>query len=136
MIALCPSCWRVVPVAADRCPTCRADLRGLDEREYGQKLVGALDHPDRETVMRVAAILTARQDESASPSLIAALKRYWSEPYVAAAIVQALGQLPGSAARNAVQEALGHESVIVRAKAELALHEYGGSRLPGTVGKP
>ena len=121
MIAVCPACWQLVPPAAECCPASGAGFKTLREREYVEKLTGALGHPDRETVMRVAGILGARREERALPALIAALRRYWSEPYVAAAIVRALGRLPQTAARTAVREALGHESLIVCAKTALAL---------------
>jgi HEAT repeat protein len=112
-----------VPRAADRCPRCGADFRALHERDCTEKLIGALNHPDRETVMGVAGILGARDDERATPALVDALRRLWRDPYVAAAIVEALGHLSAPTARQAVHDALDHESVIVRAKAALVLQE-------------
>ena len=128
MIALCPTCWQVAPPAAECCPACGADFAALQEREYTEKLIGALDRPDRKTMIRVARILGARGDERTVSSLVRALRRYSSEPYVAAAIIESLGRLPGAAARTAVRDGLGHESVIVREKATLALALVAASR--------
>jgi HEAT repeat protein len=95
----------------------------LDRRSYTQKLIGALDHPDRETVMRASKVLGDRGDREAAGALAAALRRYWREPYVAAAIVRALAHLDDDAARAAVREALGHESFIVRKEAAIAFQQ-------------
>lgn len=121
MISLCPSCWHAVEPSADCCQHCGADLATLDRRSYTQKLIAALQHPDAETVMRVAKVLGDRADAGARDALTSALRRYWHEPYVAAAIVRALGHIGDVQAREAVKEALGHESFIVRKEAAVAL---------------
>ena len=121
MIAVCPMCWRTVAADARVCGACGADLDVLDERTYHEKLVGALAHPDRETVMRVAGVLAARRDRAAIPALAAALSRYHAEPHVVVAIVRALGRFDDPRARDAIAGALGHESFMVRSEAALAL---------------
>ncbi len=129
MIALCASCWRAVDPSASRCRHCGADLAALDRRSYTDKLIGALQHPDAETVMRVAKVLGDRGDPRAMDPLRSALRRYWHEPYLAAAIVRALGRFQHVQAREAIEDALGHDSFIVRKEAAIALqHEAGASR--------
>jgi hypothetical protein len=121
MITLCPSCWRTIDLDPRTCPHCGANISALDNRTYTEKLIAALQHPDAQTVARVAAILAKTAPESAVAPLVAALRRYWYEPYLAAAIVDALGVLDSADAHALVTEALGHESLIVRAAAAKAL---------------
>ena len=123
MIVLCPSCWATVTLRAPRCAQCGEDLEVLDQRHYAEKLQRALDHPDRETVMRVANVLADRSEPESAGALVRALRSHWQEPYVAAAIVSALGHLDANSAWDAVHEALGHESFIVRKAAALALQQ-------------
>ncbi|HVC19231.1 MAG TPA: HEAT repeat domain-containing protein [Vicinamibacterales bacterium] len=120
MIALCPACWREVPPHVTSCPHCGADLSSLDARDYTAKLINALSHPDDETVIRAAGILGTRDEPGAVQALLAALDRRWPSPYVAAALVRALGERDGPEAAAAIERALGHESFIVRAEAARA----------------
>jgi len=121
MISLCPSCWRPLSHGAATCPSCGADVPSLDRQSYTDKLIRALGHPDAQTVARVATILATTAPGDAYVPLESSLWHYWREPYLAAAIVEALGLLDSSAARTVINEALGHESVIVRAAAAKAL---------------
>ncbi len=121
MIAVCPMCWRTVAADARVCAECGADLDALDQRTYHEKLVGALAHPDRETVMRVAGVLAARRDPSAIPALARALSRYDAEPHLVVALVHALARFDDPRARKAIEGALGHKSFMVRSEATLAL---------------
>jgi len=121
MISLCPSCWHAVEPLASRCQHCDADLVTLDQRTYTEQLIAALQHPDAETVMRAANMLADRCDRGAVCALTAALRRHWHDPRLAAAIVRALARFDDVQAREAVEEALGHESFIVRKEAAVAL---------------
>ena len=60
MTALYPACWCFVAADASRCPHCGADISLLHERDFREKLLGALSHPDRDTVIRAAVALAAR----------------------------------------------------------------------------
>lgn len=121
MIALCPSCWQPLAFGALACPSCGADVPSLDGQSYTNKLIRALGHSDPQTVARVARILATTAPGDAYVPLESSLWHYWREPYLAAAIIEALGLLESSAARTVINEALGHESVIVRAAAAKAL---------------
>jgi HEAT repeat protein len=117
MMWVCPVCWQIFSSDQAHCPACGADLTALDQRSYTEKLIRALEHPDPETAMRAADVLARRGNaDDTIPILTRALRRRWHEPYVAAAIVRALGRFP-FASHDALIEALGHESVIVRAAA-------------------
>ena len=121
MIVLCPSCWRTVEVGASACPHCGADMEAMDQRTYADKLIAALQHPDAQTVARASVILAKTEPAQALVPLSAALRRFWREPYLAAAMVEALSLLDGVEARALVTDALGHHSLIVRAAAAKAL---------------
>lgn len=92
----------------------------LDQRSYTDKLIGALQHPEAQTVARAATILAKTAPTEAFRRLESALRRCWREPYLAAAIVEALGLLDSATAHALLTEALGHESLIVRAAAATA----------------
>jgi uncharacterized OB-fold protein len=125
MLALCPSCWRTVAPGSARCPACGADLQRLDERAFREKLLGAVSHPDRGTVVRSVRILAARGDAEASLALERALRRFENEPLVIAELIEAVADLPGAGGRRLALEALEHPSVIVRRAAARILARCG-----------
>lgn len=125
MTALCPACWRVVPPDAARCPHCGADIEHLHLREFREKLLGALSHPDRDTVIRAAVALAARQDPAASDAIEAAMRRFTKEPHVVAGLLNALTCVANDEARRIALEALGHPSFIVRRAATQLLEHLG-----------
>jgi HEAT repeat protein len=123
MTVLCPACWRVVAVDATRCPHCEADISLLHERDFREKLLGALSHPDRDTVIRAAVALAARHDPAASQAIETAMRRFPNEPHVLAGLLNALMFVGDDDARRIAQDALGHRSFIVRrAAAQLLEH--------------
>jgi hypothetical protein len=126
MTTLCPGCWRVVPNDARMCSHCGADISQLHERDFRDKLLGALSHPDRDTVVRAAVALAARHDPAASEAIEAAMLRFPTEPHVLAGLLNALMFVGDDEARRIALEALGHRSFIVRRAAAQVLEH--GSR--------
>ena len=125
MTALCPSCWRVVPNNARVCSHCGADISQLHERNFGDKLLGALSHPDRDTVIRAAVALAARHDAAASHAIETAMRRFPNEPHVIAGLLNALMLVADDEARRIALEALGHRSFMVRRAAAQVLEHIG-----------
>jgi hypothetical protein len=121
MTSLCPACWRVVPNDAPRCSHCGADIFRLDERDFRDKLLGALSHPDRDTVIRAAIALAARHDPAAARAIETAMGQFPHEPHVLAGLLDALIFVADDDARRVAQDALGHRSFIVRRAAAQAL---------------
>jgi len=121
MISRCPSCWRPLSHGAVSCPGCGADVSPLGRKSYTDELIRALGYPDPQRVARAATSLATTAPGDAYVPLESALWHYWHKPDFAAAIVEALGLLDSSAARTVINEALAHESVIVRAAAAKAL---------------
>jgi hypothetical protein len=123
MMALCPSCWRTLAPDATQCPHCGADIQRLHERAFREKLLGALSHPDRDTVVRSILILAARGDPEAPDALERAIRRFASEPHVVAALLDGLAFLPAADAQRLVRDALAHPSCIVRRAAARLLEQ-------------
>jgi HEAT repeat protein len=121
MIALCPTCWRLFDVDVRVCPSCGADLTAPDSRSYTEKLIAALAYPEAQTITRVAAILARRAPQQAVGPLTEALRAHWRDPFVAAAILEAVAQIRSPEAERTLLEGLGHPSIIVRAAASKAL---------------
>jgi HEAT repeat protein len=121
MTTLCPACWRVVPHDALRCSHCGADIGRLHERDFRDKLLAALSHPNADTVIRAAVALAARHDPEASRAIETAMARFANEPHVLAGLLNALILVGDDDARRIAQGALGHRSVIVRRAAAAAL---------------
>jgi len=124
MTTLCPACWRVVPHDARYCSHCGADISELHERDFREKLLGALSHPDRDTVIRAAVALAARHDPTASHAIETAMSRFPNEPHVLAGLLNALMFVGDEDARRIAQGALGHRSFIVRRAAAQTLQHF------------
>ncbi len=67
----CPECWAELPAGEKTiCPTCGAPL--TEERDFFEKLLRALRHPERTRAATAATILGQLRDPRAVPSLIEA----------------------------------------------------------------
>jgi len=120
MIAYCPACWSEVPERIQVCPHCGVDVDRLTlERDYVQKLIAALDHPEPTTPVRVAWILGVRKETRAIPRL-ARLVRESDDPYIVEAAVEALGRIGDRTGLEAIRFATQHGAVRVREKAQHA----------------
>jgi HEAT repeat protein len=122
MVWVCPICWEMFSINQTHCPACGSDLALADQSSFTEKLERALEHPDPRMAMRAADILAHRPDSGTTVAiLVRALWRRWGEPDVVVAFVRALGCFTGRDAHGALLDALGHESVLVRAAAALSL---------------
>jgi hypothetical protein len=124
----CPACYRRNPWEAERCTSCDALLEVDDDLDT--RLIWALDHPDTDVAVRAAAAIAARRVTGAIGALGRLLDS--AEAYRAAAAVDALVAFEGQAAREAVEKARGHPSIIVRRAVEHALAD----RLPAQHSTP
>ena len=114
MITHCPRCWAELATAVTICPACGADLTD-DRRDYVDKLIAALHHPEPLTQRRAAYILGLRAEKRAVPALIDILKSP-ADVYVRAEAACSLGKIGTASARAALQraEADTQESFLVR----------------------
>ncbi len=118
MMWICPICWEVFGIHEKRCQRCGSDLVVTEGPSFEEKLQRALENPEPDVAARAADILGRRAASSSGIAMLErALKRRWHEPDLAAAIVRAISRLGGPRAHAILVDALGHESMIVRAAA-------------------
>ena len=114
MVFYCPSCWYDVQKECYICPACGFDIRAFFEnKDYVDKLVVALSHPDAATPVRSAWILGQRREERAIEPLYN-LARHSPDLYVVAAAVKALldiGTAESLARASVFSE---HPSIMIR----------------------
>jgi HEAT repeat protein len=89
----CPCCWHDFERDEAICPYCGLDIRDFwKSKDYVEKLIVALEHPEKETPIRAAWLLGQLKDIRAVPPLIE-LVRKTEDVYIARAAVQALGEI-------------------------------------------
>ena len=113
----CPECWRDFAEDFDRCPKCGFEIRGAwDTKDYVDKLIAALRHPEQGTPIRTAWILGRRREVRALGALIELVRRT-TDVYIATSAVEALGEI-GTAEAMAFLETLDdHPAQMVKAAA-------------------
>ena len=67
MMSYCPNCRAHVKEDERGCHECKTDIEPLNRRSYFEKLVNALNHPERTTRIRAAYILGELRDRRAIP---------------------------------------------------------------------
>jgi HEAT repeat protein len=105
------------------------DIRGYEaSTDYVQKLIEALDHPEAETVIRVAGILGQRREVVATQSLIGLVGKT-KDVYIARAAVRALGRIGMPEALRFLATIADHPARMVREEVQaiLAGRSNGGS---------
>jgi HEAT repeat protein len=109
----CPRCWQDFPEDVPRCPDCGLEIHQfLSEKDYVEKLILGLDHPQQDTPIRAASILGGIGDVRAVQPLIALIKRT-KDVYIATAAVRALGQIGTPEAYDFLQTLRHHEARMV-----------------------
>jgi HEAT repeat protein len=117
----CPACWRDFAEDLARCPHCGLDIRAAwNSKDYVDKLIAALQHPEPTTPVRAAYILGRLRATRAVGPLIKLVERT-TDPYAAKAAVEALGQIGTAPAREFLASLVGHPAWLVRDAAHLAL---------------
>ena len=112
------------------CPRCGTSPEEATSRDYLDKLVGALGHPEPETVQRAIWVLGERREAEALGALRALYEKS-TDPFVQAEIVRALGRIGTEQALELVKAAATHASLLVRKAALAASFETTG-RLYGS----
>lgn len=121
----CPYCWLEIESGVVICPQCQASLTE-DHRNYVDKLIAALRHPEGFTQRRAAYVLGLIGDPRAVEALIAVLQHGEADPYVRAQVTETLGLIGTSKARSVLEQVANdaNQSVLVRHKAATALEGY------------
>ena len=117
----CPACWSEVSEKARVCPACGADIGELSaNRDYIEKLIAALAHPEPTTPIRAAAILGRLKAHQAVEPLVNVL-RGPADPYLKTAAAEALGAIGAGEAREALTELATAGPAVARRAAANAL---------------
>lgn len=117
----CPRCWRDFAKDVTICPHCGLDIREFwQSRDYVEKLIVALEHPEKETPSRAAWLLGQLKDERAVPPLMELVQKT-DDVYLARAAVQALGELDTPETRRFLGTLTQHRAKMVRDEVERIL---------------
>ncbi len=116
MTFFCTQCWKEIAQDVHICPNCGADQQALSRESYVEKLIRALSDPEPETPIRAAFILGKLRAVEAVPRLIH-LAESCPDPYIAAACVQAIGEIGDASALKWLEGLLTtqHSVIIGRA---------------------
>jgi predicted amidophosphoribosyltransferase len=110
----CPRCWRDFAKDLPRCPYCGLDIQEFwNSKDFVEKLILALQHPEPETPIRAACLLAQIKDPRAVPQLIALVKQT-KDVYIARAAVRALGEIDTPEAYEFLGTLLHHHAKMVR----------------------
>ncbi|MFZ0051857.1 MAG: HEAT repeat domain-containing protein [Desulfobaccales bacterium] len=122
----CPRCWRDFAKDVPICPHCGLDIREFwKSRDYLEKLIISLHHPERETPIRAAWLLGQLKDARAVPCLMDLVEKT-DDVYIVRAAVQALGKIDTPEARQFLGTLAGHHAKMIRDEVERILS--GGNR--------
>jgi len=120
-LQICQRCYDLIDAAAAVCPRCGVDLAALWSRDFGNKLLDALQHPLSEVRMRAVIALGWRGE----PATAAALERLaWRHPadvIEGLAVVDSLAQLDSAGQASLAVLAASHPAHAIRAAARIAL---------------
>ena len=118
----CPRCWSDFPADVASCPRCRLDIPAFwSGRDYTEKLIAVLDHPEPETPIRAAWVLGRMGDRRAVAGLIRLLETT-QDVYAAREAVEALARIGTPLALQAVRDAAdAHPAEMVREAARAML---------------
>ncbi len=92
MTFFCPRCWKEIKGEDKKCPHCGADVTEHEKRGFEEKLINALNHPERETVQRAVWILGRLKYTDAVKPLIN-LFEGTEDPYLKVTILYALSEI-------------------------------------------
>ena len=90
---ICLRCFYLIPVEAQTCPRCGADLAAFSARDYADKLIAALDHPLSEVRMRAIIALGWRGEKRAAQSLLDLALRHSVDVVEGLAVLESLTRM-------------------------------------------
>jgi len=122
----CPNCWSRIKEDERICPECKAEIKSFDHFTYFERLVRALNHPERTTRIRAAHILGELKDKRAVKPLAKAIGRTPGirDIFFEEAIVVALGKIDGEEALPILIRLMDHPSFLVRGAALNSLSNF------------
>jgi hypothetical protein len=123
MYFYCYHCWSDFEEESDSCPKCGKELSSFSALNFHEKLIRALDHPERLTLQRAIWIIGNLRLEKAVPKL-SILAKDCQDFVIVTEIINTLIKIGTSDAIKIVEELPTHTSSIVRKYASEALNSY------------
>lgn len=113
----CPGCWRDFGEDLARCPHCGLDIRAFwDSKDYVEKLILALNHPEPTTPVRAAKLLGCMRAAQAVEPLMRLVDKS-GDVFAVRAAMQALAAIGTSTARRFLETLTHHPADWIRAEA-------------------
>lgn len=129
----CPRCWRDFDRDVPHCPHCGLDIEDFwKSKDYVEKLIAALEHPEKETPIRAAWLPGQLKDARAVPPLIDLVKKT-DDVYIAREAVKALGKIGTPEARQFLGTLVHHQAKMVRDEVQQILSGRKDGRLSSEV---
>ena len=117
----CPGCWHDFDEDLVRCPDCGLVIHEFwESKDYFEKLIVALRHPEPTTPIRAAWLLGKIKDPRAVVALIDIVKGT-NDFYLAREAVKALGAIDTIQTRYFLRTLADHPVRMIRAEACVAL---------------
>ncbi len=123
MFFYCYHCWSDFEEASDYCPKCGKELSSFSALNFQDKLILALDHPERLTLQRVIWIIGNLRLEKSVPKL-SILAKDCQDFVIVTEIINTLIKIGSAEAVKIVEELSTHPSGIIRKYASEALNSY------------
>lgn len=117
MVFFCPQCWKEINAADAKCPHCGADITEHEKKEFEEKLINALRHPERETVQRAVWILGRLKSVKAVMPVIKLFEQT-DNSFLKMEILDALGEIGTPAAGDFIVRSVDSKISIVKEKAK------------------
>ena len=122
----CPFCWNEIKEEDKVCPYCHSELSGYYNKNFEEKLINALNHPERETARRAAYVLGRLKSANAVKKLVELFGKT-TDPYIRMEILEALYFIGTEESSAFVKKAARSDMSIIRRKAkELLEREHRG----------
>jgi DNA-directed RNA polymerase subunit RPC12/RpoP len=120
----CPRCWHDFAQDLPRCPYCGAEiLESWRSKDYVEKLIVALEHPEPSTPIRAAWLLGQSRERRAIEPL-KRLAKTTRDLYISQAAIQALSQMDRNDVYDFLQDFASHPTTLLREAARSGLEEF------------
>ena len=113
MTFFCPICWKEIKDIDKICPCCGANILDYENRDFEEKLINALRHPERETVQRAIYILGRLRNVKAVKPLLT-LFQQTSNTFLKIEILNTLNEIGVTEAREFLLKLIDSDEGIIR----------------------
>lgn len=109
----CPGCWEEITGEDKKCHYCGADITEHERKGFEEKLINALNHPERETVQRAVWILGRLKSVKAIEPL-KGLFEQTDNPFIKIEILNTLDEIATQEAVDFIAKSMNSEVSMVR----------------------